>query len=373
MRKIIFLFVILCLSFSLTLDEYIYNHLYDNETYEVEEAAYNLRYYYIVIIDGNLSNSFVVYYEEDFHTVENASMIANILQNYYSSKMNSSEMEQFRNELLTKIDAFDKSRKSEKECVEYFKHCSSLESCRGAAVYRNQSERYAESILNLTSNSKRVDELIVPFAYTPENFEQMLSAVMEVNILSQRNTKNSLVLEGVCGPFEYNTEALIEARKMLEEKKAVMEGLSKINETSEEMAEQGEKRELIPPKIVDGKKEVKKAQFETTGPLFKDEGITITFRSGVERIPDEKITLTYPSGNKIAMRTDYAGEIKIKLSEAGTYFLEAENYVLEKNSFEVVVRPEQNYDIVIYALIAFVFIAYLMYHFILRYRKTSSS
>lgn len=373
MKKLIFLFFVLCLGSSLTLDEYIYNHLYENETYEIEEAAYNLKYYYVVIVDGNFSSSFVVYYDEDFHVVENATLISKILKNYYSSKINESEMEEFRKNLLIKIDVFDKSRKSERECAEYFQHCSSLESCGAVAVYRNQSKKYASAILNLTSNSIRVDELVRPFSYTPENFEQMLSAVMEANILSQQNTRSPLVLDGICGPFVYNTTALIEAREMLEEKRGIAEGMGRINETAEEMAEQGRKRGLIPPKIVDGEKEVRKAQFEIAGILFKDEGITVVFRSGVERIPDEKIILTYPSGKKLAMRTDYAGEIKIKVSEAGTYSIEMENYVLEKNSFEVGVKETENYDVVIYTLIGILIIVYLFYKFILAPHKTSSS
>lgn len=370
MKRLFFLFLILCAVFSLTLDEYIYNHLYENETYSVEEAAYNMRYYYIVIVNNNFSNSFVVYYEEDFHTIENATIIANILQNYYSNRINASGMEEFRKNLLTKIDMFDMSRDEERECADYFQHCSSLESCRSVAVYRNQSTNYSEAIFNLTYNSKRIDTLVRPFAYTPENFEQMLAAVMEVNILSQRNARNPLVLAGICGPFEYNINALIEAREMLEEKRGLIEGLSMINETAEEMAAQGEKRGLIPPKIVDGKKEIKKARFETTGLLFKDEGVTIIFRSGVERIPDERVTIIYPSGKKLAMRTDYAGEIKIKLSDAGTYFLELENYALEQNSFEVGIREPISYDMVVYVLVGFLALVYLFYKFILAPRKT---
>ncbi|MEM4195079.1 MAG: hypothetical protein QXY05_02125 [Candidatus Anstonellales archaeon] len=375
MRRAVFIFIVLSFAFSLTLDEYAYNHLYENETYEIEEVAYELKYYYIVIVNGNLSNSFVVCYEgENFCIVENATLISKILNSYYSKKISESEMEEFRKKLLIKIDAFDKSRKSEIECAEYFQNCSSLQSCESVAVHRNQSKKYAEAILNLTSNSRRINELVRPFSYTPENFEQMLAGVMEVNILSQQNTRNELVLDGICGPFVYNTTALIEAREMLEEKRGMIEARNKINETAAEMAEQGEKRGLIPPRITDEKIGlVKKAQFEIVGEAFKDEGVTLVFRRGVERIPDEKITITYPSGKKLAMRTDYAGEIKIKLSEAGTYFLEAENHVIEKNSFEVRIKETENYDIVIYTLISVLIVVYLFYKFILAPQKTSSS
>ncbi len=372
MKKSVFLFFALSLAFSVTLDEYISNHLYENETYGIEEAAYNFKYYYIAIADKNLSKSFIVGIEENFYIVENATLIEKILQNYYFNKINGSGMEEFRKNLIIKIDAFDKSRKKEKECIEYFENCMGIGGCGSVAVRKNLTTEHAEAIINLTLNSNRVDELISPFAYTPENFEQMLAAIIEANILSQKNTRNPLVLEGICGPFEYNTTALIEAREMLETKRAIMDEMARINETAKEMAKQGGKRMLIPPKIKE-EAGVKRAQFKITGEAFKDEGITITFTSGVARIPDEKITITYPSGKKLVMRTDYAGEIKIRLSEAGTYIIEAENYALETNSFDVGIRGEQNYDIAVYAAVVFLIAAYLMYRFILAPRKTSSS
>jgi hypothetical protein len=373
MKKFVILLFFLSIFFSLTLEEYVYNHLYENETYEIGEGAYNLRYYYIVVVDGNLSKSFVVGIGENFYIVDNETLIQKILENYYFSRINSSEMEEFKKQLLMKIDAFDKSRKEEKECVRYFQNCVGIGDCGNVAVSKNLSRGYAEAISNLTINSEKVDALIRPFAYNPESFEQMLATVMEVNILSQRNTRNPLVLDGICGPFEYNTTALIEAREMLEGKRTMMSGMGRINETANEMAEQGKRRELLQPKTTGGTEAKKSARFEITGETFKDEGVTITFRSGVERIANEKITITYPSGKKLAMRTDYAGGIKIKLSEAGTYFVEAENYALENSTFDVRVREEQNYDIVIYGIIVFLLAAYLMYAFILAPRKTSSS
>ena len=373
MKRIFLLLLFLSLSFPLMFEEYIYNHLYENETYEIEEAAHDFKYYYIVIIDKNISKSFIVGMEEEgFYIVNNATLIEKILQNYYFKKINSSEMEEFKKNLVIRIDTFDRSRKKERECVEYFENCMGIGECGNVAARKNLSRGYAEAITNLTLNSKRVDELIRPFEYTPDNFERMLATIIEVNILSQKNTRNPLVMDGICSPFEYNTTALIEAREMVESKRVFMSEMARTNQTAKEMAEEGKKRDLLPPKITK-EEEKKRAQFKITGEVFRDEGITITFLSGVVRIPDERITITYPSGKKIVMRTDYAGEIKIKLSEAGTYILEAEKYVLENNSFDVRVKEEQNYDIAIYATIFFLIAAYMIYRFILAPQKTSSS